>query len=228
MAIRLIALCLYGVACAALAQPACRVLDPELQVSYAGRCVNGLAEGFGSAIGAAEYRGEFKAGRKHGKGVKTWPSGDRYEGEFVADMKHGVGVYVWGRGPWAGESYEGAFANDRRHGFGVYRWQTGDIYAGPWENDVAIGPPTPMMQARAKFEQEARSAVAKEGLKVCRELPIGIGARDWVQGTVVALSGERVGVRIDDAGSFPHVIAGVEARKGEVLWDLPSGWTPCL
>src|SRR5205807_8657360 len=57
----------------------CRVLDPELQGRYAGPCVNGLAEGQGSARGAAQYEGGFKAGRKHGKGVKTWPNGDRFE-----------------------------------------------------------------------------------------------------------------------------------------------------
>src|SRR5207249_8842289 len=36
----------------------CGVIDPELRGSYAGPCVNGLAEGRGSAVGTAEYRGE--------------------------------------------------------------------------------------------------------------------------------------------------------------------------
>src|SRR5688500_16617172 len=58
------------------AQSPCRVLDPELQGSYRGPCVNGLAEGEGAASGAAEYRGSFRGGRKHGHGVKTWPNGD--------------------------------------------------------------------------------------------------------------------------------------------------------
>ena len=206
----------------------CRVLDPELQRTYAGPCVGGLAEGEGFAAGTAEYRGGFRAGRKHGKGVKRWPSGDRYEGEFAGDARHGTGVYVWGRGPWAGERYEGGYANDRRHGFGTYRWQTGDVYAGPWQNDVATGPPTPMMQARAKFEEEARRAVAKEGTRVCREMPVGIGHWDWVTGTVVALSGNLVAIRIDDPGKQPHAIAGAEVRKGDVVWDPPLFWTPCL
>lgn len=205
------------------------MLDPELQGIYAGPCVNGLAEGVGHAVGAAaEYRGEFQAGRKHGRGVKAWPNGDRYEGEFANDMKHGQGKYVWGRGPWQGESYEGAFVDDRRQGFGVYRWATGDVYRGPWEADIAVGPPTPMMQARAKFEEEARAAVAKEGTRVCRELPVGIGATDWVRGTVIGVSNEQVAVRIEDAGRHPHAIAGVETRRGEIIWDAPTAWTPCL
>jgi hypothetical protein len=206
----------------------CRVLDPELQGTYAGPCVNGLAEGEGFAAGTAEYRGGFRAGRKHGKGVKTWPNGDRYEGEFAADARHGAGTYVWGRGPWAGERYEGGYANDRRHGFGTYRWQTGDLYAGPWENDTATGPPTPMMQARAQFEEEARRAVGKVGTRVCREMPVGIGHWDWVAGTVVSVSGSLVGIRIEQAGKQPHAIAGAEVRQSELVWDAPLFWTPCL
>src|SRR3989442_13667168 len=77
----------------------CGVIDPELRGSYAGPCVNGLAEGQGTASGTAEYRGGVKAGRKNGKGAKTWPNGDRYEGEFVEDRKEGVGAYTGGRGP---------------------------------------------------------------------------------------------------------------------------------
>src|SRR5438067_5493981 len=97
----------------------CQVLDPELQGSYSGPCVNGLAEGKGVARGSAEYEGEFKAGRKHGRGVKSWPSGDRYEGEFANDEKQGHGTYTWGRGPWAGERYEGNYVDDKREGFGT-------------------------------------------------------------------------------------------------------------
>jgi len=217
---------LLGVCAAARAQD-CAVLDAELQGSYAGPCLNGLAEGAGEARGTAEYRGAFRAGRKHGQGVKSWPNGDRYEGEFFDDSKHGTGRYLFGRGPWAGESYQGAFVNDRRHGMGVYRWATGDVYSGPWENDAATGPPTAMMRALAKFEEEARLAVAREGQKVCREVTLGSGGYEWIRGRVVAVSADRVGVRIEDAGAQVHLIAGAEARAGETVWDRPSSWTPC-
>jgi hypothetical protein len=205
----------------------CRVLDAELQESYTGPCVEGLAEGHGTARGTARYEGEFRAGKKHGKGVKTWPNGDRYEGDFVEDRKHGVGVYTWGRGPWAGERYEGQYVEDKRHGQGTYRWPGGDVYSGPWDNDAIAGPATPMMAARAKFEAEALAAVAKEGQKVCREVPVGIGGRDWVSGVVVAVSGGKVGVRLQDPGRGPHVVSGVELRKDEITWDDASAWTPC-
>jgi hypothetical protein len=198
----------------------CRVLDPELQKSYSGPCVNGLAEGEGVAAGTAEYRGGFRAGRKHGKGVKTWPNGDRYEGEFADDHKHGYGVYEWGKGQWEGERYDGSWDADRRHGHGIYSWPGGDVYSGLWEQDRPVGVGTDMMRARAKFNAEALAAVAKEGQKVCREMPQP-GARDWVRGIVVGIEGEHVGVRIDDPGKGAHY------PKGEVVWDLARVWTPC-
>jgi hypothetical protein len=200
----------------------CRVIDPELQASYSGPCVDGLAEGEGVASGIAQYRGGFKAGRKHGKGVKAWPNGDRYDGEWDADTRHGYGSYVWGEGPWKGERYDGPFVQDRRHGYGLYWWPTGDVYAGPWENDQLTGPGTEMMRARAKYAAEARAAVAKEGQKVCREMPVGIGGRDWVRGVVVGIEGDHVGVRIDDPGAHAHF------PRGEVVWDLARAWTPCF
>ena len=197
----------------------CRVLDPELLRAYSGPCVNGFAEGEGTASGVAEYRGGFKEGRKHGKGVKTWPNGDRYEGEFVADQKEGYGVYVWGSGPWQGERYDGSFAGDRRHGYGIYWWPSGDVYSGPWEGDQPTGPGTEMMRARARFAAEALAAVAREGQKVCREMPQG--GRDWVRGVVVGIDGEQVAVRIDDPGRGAHF------PRGEVVWDPAMSWTPC-
>jgi hypothetical protein len=200
---------------------ACRVLDPELQRTYSGPCLSGLAEGEGIASGSAEYRGGFKEGRKHGKGVKRWPNGDRYEGGFAADAKEGYGSYVWGAGPWEGERYDGEFAADRRHGYGIYWWPSGDVYSGPWEGDRPTGPGSPMMRARGKHAEEVKAAVAKVGQKVCREMPVGIGGRDWIRGVVVDVEGEHVGVRVDDPGKHLHF------PRGDVVWDLAGSWTPC-
>lgn len=205
----------------------CRVLDPELQDEYAGPCVNGLAEGAGVACGRAEYRGEFRAGMKHGKGAKTWPNGDRYDGDFVEDRKEGSGSYAFGRGPWAGERYEGEWLADRRHGHGVYRWPSGDVYSGPWQADLIAGPPTAMMQARARFSEEARAALAQPGTRACRELEVGIGGRDWIRGVVVGHPDGGVAVQIDDAGRMPHVLGGVELAPGMVVVEAPTAWAPC-
>jgi len=213
--------------CASVSAQDCKVFDPELQGAYAGPCKDGLAEGEGSARGVAEYRGGFRAGRKHGQGVKTWPNGDRYEGGFAEDKREGVGKYTWGTGPWRGESYEGPYVNDKRHGEGIYRWPSGDAYKGAFVEDIIVGYATPMMLARRKFEEEAKKAVAKEGQKVCREMQVGLALTEWIRGVVVGVSGEQVGVRVDEPGTHRHVVAGVELQAGDVVWDAPTEWTPC-
>jgi hypothetical protein len=211
------------------AQSTCGVLDPELAGLYQGGCKDGLAEGHGEARGTAEYSGDFHAGRKHGKGVKIWSSGDRYEGEFVEDRKEGIGTYTWGvRGPAAGERYSGAYVNDRRQGYGVYEWPSGDRYAGQWSGDAVAGTPTPMMIARARAKTETLAAVGKPGTKVCRALPVGIAVRDWVRGDVTAVDAERIAVRITDPGRQPHVIDGQPLAKGATLWSAAEQWLPCL
>jgi len=72
------------------AQTACRVLDPEITGFYQGGCKDGFAEGYGEARGTAKYRGDFRAGRKHGQGVQIWPSGDRYSGSWESDAITGA------------------------------------------------------------------------------------------------------------------------------------------
>lgn len=224
--LRIILAAVFVAASSTAAAEGCRVLDPELRASYDGPCVNGLAEGEGRAHGIATYEGGFKAGKKHGAGVKAWPSGDRYAGEFVEDRKEGRGTYTWGRGPWQGEQYVGEYLNDLRHGTGTYTWPTGDVYAGPWTEDRIAGYATPMMLAQRKFSQESMQAVGQEGRKVCREMPIGIALSEWIHGVVVGISGEQVGVRVDQPGDR-QVIAGVELRPGDIVWDKPTAWTPC-
>ena len=216
----------------ACAQPGagCKVLDPELQGSYYGVCKYGLADGPGEARGTAFYRGEFRAGRKHGRGLKSWPTtGDRYEGDFVDDRKEGTGTYIWGRrSPSPGEKYTGQWLKDRRHGAGTYEWPNGDRYTGPWQNDAITGPPTQAMIARARAHAERVAAVGKVGASVCREMDVGIAVVDRVRGTVVAVQGESITVRIDDAGNFQHVIANREIAKGESVSDASSLWVPCV
>ena len=207
----------------------CKVLDPELQGSYEGGCLNGYAEGHGDARGRATYTGAFVAGRKHGTGVKTWPAtGDRYEGEFSQDRKHGTGMYAWGsRSPAAGERYTGGYRADLRHGYGVYDWPNGERYAGPWDSDTPTGAPTRGMIARARVQAEHAAVVGIPGATVCRELRAGVATIETLRATVLAREGESIRVRIDDAGQIEHVIGERPVRKGEVLSDLLRFWQPC-
>ncbi len=225
-----LALMLCAVSAAAQAQSKCLVLDPELQASYSGGCKDGKAEGPGAARGSAVYVGEFREGKKHGRGAKTWPWGDRYEGEFADDAKHGTGIYAWGeRSAFAGDRYEGGFANDKREGYGVYVWASGDSYAGPWKDDAVAGRATPMMIARSRATNESLAAMAKPGVRLCHESTVGVGAEKLAEGETLALDqgARRVEVRVTQLGAKPLFVAGTRVAAGGVVWDDPLNWIPC-
>lgn len=55
------------------------------------------------------YEGEFQDGKIQGKGIMTFPEGQRYEGDFVNEKFEGSGMYTWPNG----NRYEGQFANGK-------------------------------------------------------------------------------------------------------------------
>ena len=61
------------------------------------------------------YRGDLNKDEvQEGKGVYTWPSGDRYEGEWRADKINGQGVFIWGpQSNFEGYRYEGEWRDGR-------------------------------------------------------------------------------------------------------------------
>ncbi len=211
-------------------QSKCIVLDPELQASYSGGCKDGKAEGRGTAKGSAVYVGEFHEGKKQGRGVKTWGWGDRYDGDFLNDAKHGMGRYTWGaRSAFAGDRYEGGFANDKRNGYGAYVWASGDAYAGPWKDDAVAGRATPMMLARFRATKESLAAMAKPGVKLCRESTVGAGLKEWIEAETQAVNQStlQVAVKVTKLGAKPLVVAGTQVAVGGTVWDDPLNWVPC-
>ena len=81
------------------------------------------------------YEGDWKDGKRQGRGVYVTANGDRYEGDFKDGKKHGRGVLVWGsKSKWAGDRYEGDFKDDKKHGRGVYVTANGDRYEGGWKD----------------------------------------------------------------------------------------------
>lgn len=211
---------------------ACKVLDPELGSTYSGGCKDGYAEGPGQASGIASYTGEFRSGRKHGRGTKRWPWGDSYEGDFVDDRKQGSGIYTWSvDGPWSGEKYNGGFLADRRDGFGTYVWPTGEAYNGPWSQDQMVGTASPTLldkiAAHARADAEAMVAVGRPGVRVCRPLRIGIGTDDWISGDVVETKVFAISIRIENPGRYSATLNGVNVTRGAVIWDAAPSWTPC-
>jgi hypothetical protein len=64
------------------------------------------------------YEGEWRGGRRHGRGVMRGPDGGTYAGEWADGRKHGDGKYKWA----SGAEYEGRFMEGMKEGLGVYRW----------------------------------------------------------------------------------------------------------
>ena len=67
------------------------------------------------------YVGEVKAGEDgqdipNGKGVMTWPKGDKYEGDWVDGKREGKGRFV----SYEGDIYTGEFKNDMKSGKGKH------------------------------------------------------------------------------------------------------------
>ncbi|NDF87165.1 MAG: membrane-binding protein, partial [Gammaproteobacteria bacterium] len=52
--------------------------------------------------------GEFKEGKRHGKGTISFVSGDKYVGGFEDSKKEGEGTYTWANG----DKYVGDHKND--------------------------------------------------------------------------------------------------------------------
>lgn len=223
----LLVVLLHGCAMTSNISPPCKVIDPDLaQGAYHGGCTNGLADGYGWVTGVGSYRGDFQAGKKHGKGIKMMPNGDRYAGEFVNDYRHGKGAYVWGdKTPWAGDRYEGDYLRDLRHGWGIFQWGNGDRYEGQWENDLRMGPS--VMELRRAQTAEASIRSMTVGAMVCIEAQLGLVNRQRIRGSVEQMIGEVVQVRIITVEGDVASYQGKAVKAGDVLSEKAMHWQPC-
>lgn len=208
-------------------QQSCRVLDPDLaQGIYKGGCKGGLADGYGEVSGVGSYRGDFHEGKKHGKGIKMMPNGDRYAGDFDDDYRHGKGVYIWGnKTPWAGDRYEGQYRRDLRHGWGIFQWSSGDRYEGQWQDDLRMG--FSVMEQRHAQAEEAAAKSVKVGALVCAEMRLGLAHRQRIRGRAEHVSGEMVEVRIVEVEGGVASYLGKVVKAGDTLSDKAVNWKLC-
>ncbi len=81
-----------------------------------------------------KYKGDWKEGKRHGKGVYVCnlPNrvGEYYEGDWENDIPHGKGLYKWING----NVYEGEVNNDRIGSYGILRFPDGSFYEGEFNN----------------------------------------------------------------------------------------------
>lgn len=74
------------------------------------------------------YKGEWLAGKMHGKGVLTMADGEVYEGAFNEGRRDGTGKVKRADGA----EYEGLWRDDVYHGQGRYLSAKGNVYEGEW------------------------------------------------------------------------------------------------
>lgn len=205
----------------------CKIIDPDLaQGTYSGSCRDGLADGYGEVKGTSSYRGDFRAGKKHGKGIKVMPNGDRYAGDFSDDYRQGRGVYIWGKkAPWAGDRYEGEYRRDQRHGWGVFQWGSGDRYEGPWQNDLRMGPSA--LESRRTQAAAATAKAVKAGESLCAIVRPDLVSRQHVRGRVEDIAGETVQLRIVEVEGGVASYQGRVVKAGDVLSDRVVNWQLC-
>lgn len=227
-----VALLLSGCSVFGGSQQSCKILDPDLaQGTYHGGCKDGWADGYGEVVyeksgGISSYRGDFLAGKKHGRGIKVMPNGDRYTGDFRDDYRDGQGVYVWGdKTPWAGDRYEGEYRRDLRHGRGVYQWNSGDRYEGAWENDLRMGPS--VMELRRAQAAEAVVRSVKAGAMVCAEKRWDKVNTQRIRGIVESVKDKMVQVRIVEVEGGIASHQGATLTTGGLLVDEETHWQLC-
>ncbi|ELR20947.1 MORN repeatcontaining protein [Acanthamoeba castellanii str. Neff] len=119
---------------------------------YVGQIRRGRWEGRGRLVysaddprGRIDYDGEFRAGRRHGKGKLRWRNGCIYKGSWKDDMMQGNGSMKWP----TGQVYKGGWENNQMHGEGVMTWQNPQVrYVGSWWNGKRYG------QGRITFAED--------------------------------------------------------------------------
>ena len=106
--------------------------NSESTAEYKGEWKEGKRTGYGililkiSRFRLDKYEGEFEDGKRTGHGTYRFANGDRYVGNFVNGEKIGRGEYTFANG----DRYIGEFQGDKMHGEGTYIYATGRVYIG--------------------------------------------------------------------------------------------------
>jgi hypothetical protein len=110
-------------------------------VSWTGSCVDGYAEGVGTATFTHGGQSQvFTASFQHGvipdgHVITRWGAGWSYDGETVGGRFQGAGILTTD----ASDRFEGQWADGKMIGFGVLRRANGERYAGDWKDDKPNG-----------------------------------------------------------------------------------------
>jgi len=114
---------------------------PSDAVRWTGECVDGYAEGLGTATFTHDGQTQsFTASFTHGvipdgHIITRWGEGWIYDGETVAGRFNGAGILVTN----TSDRFEGQWTDGKMNGFGILRRADGELYAGDWKDDKPNG-----------------------------------------------------------------------------------------
>jgi hypothetical protein len=108
--------------------------DKDTHPVYKGEVENGEPKGKGIETfpNGEKYVGEFKDGKFHGQGTFTWSNGGKYVGEWKDGKEHGQGTET---SP-DGNSYEGEWKDGKQNGQGKWTLPNGSQYVGEWKDGI--------------------------------------------------------------------------------------------
>lgn len=121
------------------------IYNEEKTIVYVGGWKNGLRDGYGQMKYATgnSYEGEWKAGKKCGRGVMVWREVDEvYTGDWANDLPHGYGEHIWGDGGSKSLAkhtcniYRGEWVEGLRHGYGTFFYANGSQYTGSFPKSL--------------------------------------------------------------------------------------------
>ena len=125
-----------------------------------------ILDGKGEFISKSfRYNGEFKRGRKQGRGVYEWANGDKFDGDFAEDRPSGRGVWQFA----SGDRYEGEIVNGAIVGKGIFVSRNGDKILGSFIDGKANGRVTYVFANGDKYEGDmAQGRIAGKGVYVSK------------------------------------------------------------
>ena len=136
---------------------------PGETITWSGGCVNGKASGKGRLFwrnkhGTGSQEGEYREGKRHGRGVAIWSGGGRYEGDYRDDKRHGHGTLALADG----SRYEGQWRNNKYHGRGTMIWADGSRYEGEYSNGKPHGQGITTLANGERYEGQWRGGCFKQ------------------------------------------------------------------
>ncbi|XP_055984315.1 MORN repeat-containing protein 1 [Sorex fumeus] len=111
---------------------------PNSFFRYEGEWKGGKKHGRGKLLfkDGSYYEGDFEAGEISGEGRRHWAaSGNTYSGHFVLGEPHGRGSITYRAGGW----YEGEFRHGMREGLGLLQDSLGQLYRGSFHENRRHG-----------------------------------------------------------------------------------------